>query len=89
MTREEFYREYPEFNHIGSPTAIMEQIVVDDFKSRICKNCKYGYLEEEHLVLCKANFYNAKIYDTEDILLSNALFYPDDDYGCNKFERKK
>ena len=74
-------------NHYNDIKKAVDKIY-DDFEIRTCENCKYGYLEEEHLILCNASFYDDKIYDSDDDLLNNPLFYPNKDFGCNKWEAK-
>lgn len=57
MTIEEFYEEYPEFNHIGSPTSIFEEVITAYFESRTCGVCKYrarGICINDESMLCQA-----------------------------------
>lgn len=59
--------------------------IYDDIESRVCKNCKYYYETES---LCnKMPEDDSWILDYMDRTVPNAQFCPDDDFGCNRFER--
>lgn len=61
--------------------------IYDDFESRVCKNCKF-YDKEDFLcnVIPESDSW---IMDALDRAVPNAQFCPDDDFGCNKFKKKR
>ena len=72
MNIDEFYQKYPEFNEIGSPTSIMEKLVIDDFNSRTCDTCKFGVND------CDDGYLYCDILGTD---------FPKT-FGCNRWEAK-
>ncbi len=90
MTREEIHESFNADGDAEIEDALDYAIIKTEqrIKSQTCENCNHGSLDGDHMILCNADFYDGKIYDTADNLLNNALFYPDEDFSCNKWESK-
>jgi len=66
----------------GSVVDVFIDKIYDNFESKICKNCKY-YNSAYKVCENKRNIQPFEI-DTEYVNM-----FTDDDFGCNRFERKE
>jgi len=76
MTREEAkeaYNEDPQEDCMG-----LIDTVYDDFKSRICENCKYNTGKHKESAYCT----------NEDSYACYNEYYLEPSFGCNVFKRK-
>ena len=61
--------------------------IYDDLESQTCKNCRY-YIKKNGEEHCSSGFMNGTIWDNTDTSVTDPIFYPDEDFGCNQFEKR-
>jgi len=91
MNREEakelFRKDKNAYGYANAPMTKIDEIY-DDFESRTCENCKYYYLDgAPNLYICNILPIEGELLDDNGFIV-RGFFYPEKDFGCNKFERK-